>query len=152
VASYLRGQGVADPDDLVNEVFLGAFSKLGDFEGGEAQFRSFLFTIAHHRLVDHRRRQARRRDDPTDQVAEGTTGHTEDDALARLGAGDVRELLASLAPDQRDVLLLRIIADLTVEEVARTLAKRPGAVKALQRRGLAALRRKISTQGVPLEG
>ena len=39
-------------------------------------------------------------------------------------------------PDQRSVLLLRILGDMTVEEVARAVGKRPGAVKALQRRGL----------------
>jgi len=48
------------------------------------------------------------------------------------------------------VLLLRMVADLSIEEIARILDKRPGAVKALQRRGLAQLRKKISTQGVSL--
>lgn len=63
----------------------------------------------------------------------------------------VTGLLARLAPDQRDVLLLRIVADLTIEQIAQLLGKRPGAVKALQRRGLAAVKRALDQQGVPLE-
>ena len=48
----------------------------------------------------------------------------------------MRAAIDALAPDQRAVILLRIIGDLTIEEIARAVGKRPGAVKALQRRGL----------------
>jgi RNA polymerase sigma factor (sigma-70 family) len=72
------------------------------------------------------------------------------DALGSAGKERVHELLGRLAPDQRDVLVLRILADLTVEQAAATLGKTPGAVKALQRRGLATLKKEISKQGVPL--
>ena len=60
VAGYLRGQRAVEPEDLTSEVFLGVFRGLGSFEGGEAQFRSWVFTIAHRRLQDERRRLARR--------------------------------------------------------------------------------------------
>ena len=63
-----------------------------------------------------------------------------------LAHDEVRELLAVLSPDQRDVVLLRIVADLSVEEVARLLGKREGAVKALQHRALAALRRHLDAR------
>lgn len=151
VAGYLRLQGAREPDDLVNEVFLGVFSGISTFDGSEEQFRSWVFTIAHRRLTDERRRFGRR--PPLadhDSPAEAAGGNAEDDALRRMGTEGVRELLDGLAPDQRDVLLLRILADLTVEEVARTLGKSAGAVKALQRRGIAAIRREISKTSVPL--
>jgi RNA polymerase sigma-70 factor (ECF subfamily) len=61
----------------------------------------------------------------------------------------VRRLLSELTPEQQDVLLLRVLGDLTVEEVARAVGKRPGAVKALQRRGLAELERLLADGGVP---
>ncbi len=151
VAGYLRVQGAAEPDDLANEVFLGVFSGIGRFEGSQERFRSWVFTIAHHRLVDERRRLRRRpalADEEPDANVSG--GDAEDDAL-RSGSNErVRQLLGRLAPDQRDVLLLRILVDLTVEQVADSLGKTPGAVKALQRRGLAALRKEISTEGVSL--
>jgi RNA polymerase sigma-70 factor (ECF subfamily) len=71
------------------------------------------------------------------------TGDVEDDVLAWLAHDRVRDLLAVLSRDQREVLLLRIVADLPVEEVARILDKREGAIKALQHRALNALRRHI---------
>ncbi len=71
-------------------------------------------------------------------------------ALATLGTERVRRLLEGLAPDQRDVLALRVVADLTVEQIAEALGKSTGAVKALQRRALAALRRRLAEEAVPL--
>lgn len=150
VAGYLRMQGAREPDDLVNEVFLGVFSALGNFEGDEGQFRSWVFTIAHRRLTDERRRLGRRPVVSDDSVADPMGGDAEHDALCSIGNERARELLGRLAPDQRDVLLLRIVADLTVERTAETLGKTLGAVKALQRRGLAALRTEIVKEGVPL--
>ena len=56
--------------------------------------------------------------------------------MAGLDAERVRAAIAELPPDQRAVLLLRIIGDLTIEQIAEAVGKRPGAVKALQRRAL----------------
>jgi RNA polymerase sigma factor (sigma-70 family) len=150
VAGYLRVQGAAEPDDLTSEVFERAFSALGRFSGGEAQFRSWIFTIAHHRLTDERRRVARRPVLADGEVPDIPTGDVEDEAARRMATERVRRVCEGLAPDQRDVLLLRMLAALTVEEIATALGKTPGAVKALQRRGLAAIRRQMEAQGVPL--
>ena len=65
-------------------------------------------------------------------------------AIGRVGDDAARALLDGLPEDQRNVMVLRIVADLTVEQVAQVLGKRPGAVKALQRRALDSLRRKLS--------
>ncbi len=155
VAGYLRVQGADDPDDLTSEVFERAFSNLGRFAGGEAQFRSWVFTIAHHRLTDERRRVARRpvwadAEVPELPAGEVPAGNVEDEAVRRLATERVRRICEGLAPDQRDVLLLRMLAALTVEEIAEALGKTPGAVKALQRRGVAAIRRQMQHEGVPL--
>jgi RNA polymerase sigma factor (sigma-70 family) len=134
VAGYVRSQGVPDPDGVANEVFFAAFRRLGDFAGSEPRFRSWLFTIAHNRVVDERRRAARRPRLTEEAARDPVGGDVEAEALARLGEERVRALLSALPADQRSVLLLRIAADLTVQEVADVLGKRPGAVKALQRR------------------
>ena len=152
VCGYLRLQGAREPEDLTSEVFLGAFAGIRSFRGDEAGFRSWVFTIAHRRLVDERRRFACRPPlagaSPVRPEAAG--GDVEEDALRRMSAERVRALCDRLAPDQRDVLLLRMGPALTVDEVAAALGKTPGAVKALQRRGLAALRQALSREGVPL--
>jgi RNA polymerase sigma-70 factor (ECF subfamily) len=143
---YLRAQGAPDPDDLLGEVFLQVVRDLERFRGDERDFRAWLFTIAHHRLLDDRRRHGRRPADATPAeaiVAAGPVGDSEEEALERLETERVRGIIGRLAPDQRNVLLLRVLGDMTVEEVARTLGKRAGAVKALQRRGLAAIKKEI---------
>ena len=160
VVSYLGLQGTFDPEDLVSEVFLGAFRGIGGFRGNEDQFRGWLFTIAHRRVTDERRRAAVRPQpaglrgpnaiDGDGAVPDRGGGDVEDDALRRLEEDGVRALCEHLHAGQRDVLLLRLIADLTVEQVAEALGKTPGAVKALQRRGLGALRTILQEQGVPL--
>ena len=152
VVGYLRMQGSREPEDLTSEVFVGALRSLGTFSGDEAGFRSWLFTIAHRRLLDERRRAARRpAPEPLDDAPEPQAPEdVERDAIRAAGDDRVRALCAALVPDQRAVLLLRLVAGLTVDEVAATLGKTPGAVKALQRRGFAAIVRRLEREGVTL--
>jgi RNA polymerase sigma-70 factor (ECF subfamily) len=150
VLGYLRARGVSDPEDVAGEVFLQVVRDLPEFRGDAHGFRAWVFTIAHHRLLDERRREARR---PREHGQRGPDelsppgGDVEEEALRQLDLERVTRILASLSPDQRDVLLLRIVGDLSVEEVARVVGKRQGAVKQLQRRGLAAVRRQLVSSG-----
>lgn len=151
VTGYLRVQGAPEPDDQTSEVFLGVFRGLPAFTGNEAQFRSWVFTIAHRRLTDDRRKIGRQPiHTELDAEFRLAGGDVEVDAFDRISAERVRLLCRGLAPDQRAVLMLRLVAGLTVEEVAATIGKSVGATKALQRRGLVALRRQFSSEGVPL--
>jgi RNA polymerase sigma factor (sigma-70 family) len=145
VAGLFRVQGVAEPEDLTNEVFVGVLRMIGSFEGDEAGFRSWVFTIAYRRLADERRRRARRphtvpiedrpeMPDTVDIVA---------DVERTLATERVRALCERLLPSQRDVLLLRLVGRLTVNEVAVLVGRSPRAVKALQRRGLAGIERML---------
>lgn len=152
VAGYLRVQGASEPEDVTSEVFLGVFTGLESFDGTEAQFRSWVFTIAHRKLIDERRRLARRRWSPAGDLGafDQTGGDVEADAFDVLGSQRVVEWCAGLSADQRDVLVLRVVGDLTVEQVAEIVGKSTGAVKALQRRALTALRQQLEKEGVTL--
>ena len=135
---YLRARRAAQPEDLLGEVMLQIVRDLQSFDGGERDFRAWAFTIAHHRLLDERRRSARRPAEPVPPAELerlGPRGDTERDADRTLSAERVGRLLAQLSEDQKNVILLRVLGDLTSEEVAEILGKTPGAVKALQRRG-----------------
>jgi RNA polymerase sigma factor (sigma-70 family) len=150
VAGYLRLHGVADVEGLANEVMAQVHRNLGRFDGDGPSFRSWVFTIAHHRMVDERRRASRRPAPADGELPESAAvGDAELDALDLLGDERVQQLLSVLSTDQRAVLLLRVVADLSVEDVAEALGKRPGAIKALQHRALAALRRHLDRVGAP---
>lgn len=146
VRGYVAMRGAADPDDLVGEVFVQLARGLHRFSGTEAEFRSWVFMVAHNRVVDERRRAGRR---PALAVAEHDEAAmppgraAEAEALDALGLDRVRALLETLTPDQRSVLLLRFVADLSLEEIAVALDRPVGAVKQLQRRALRSLKRRL---------
>jgi RNA polymerase sigma-70 factor (ECF subfamily) len=151
LARYARASGVADPEDLVGDVFLRAVRTLERFDGGRREFRAWMFAIARNAMVDEARKRVRHRTEPLPAhvLAEiGPVGDAEDEAMRAVTESSVRSAMAALTPDQRDVLLLRILGDLTVDEVASVIGKRPGAVKALQARGLERIRRNIGTGAV----
>jgi RNA polymerase sigma factor (sigma-70 family) len=121
------------------------------FEGDEARFRAWVFTIARRCMIDAARSAARRPAipvTPEELAGNAGTGDAEDDAMRSLSELRVRHVLDRLTPDQRDVLLLRVLADLTIEQIGGVLGKRPGAVKALQARGLQEIRRQMSRGAV----
>jgi RNA polymerase sigma-70 factor (ECF subfamily) len=153
VLGYLRSRGAAEPEDLTSEVFLAVLPRLNTVQGGVEGLTALLFSVAHARLVDDLRRRSRR--GPTvpyePERDARLTASAEDDALAAAGTARVERLLAALAPDQRDVLSLRLIGDLTVEQIAATLGKTTGAVKQLQRRGLDQLRKAVEAEAIPLQ-
>jgi RNA polymerase sigma factor (sigma-70 family) len=149
VAAYLRIQGAAEPDDLTSEVFLGVLRKVDSFEGDEAGFRSWVFTIAHRRLTDERRRVGRRPIlEPLMVADDAVAADDVEEAVGQTLATDrVRALCERLVPDQRDVLLMRLVARMSVDDVATAMGKTPGAVKALQRRGFRAVGRMLEREG-----
>jgi RNA polymerase sigma-70 factor (ECF subfamily) len=135
VLGYLRSQQVADPEDVLGEVFLGVARDLGRFRGDATALRRWVFTIAHHRLVDDRRRRAVRREELRSELpdlpAPSQPASVDPELLTALGR---------LTTDQREVVALRFVADLPLRDVARITGRRVGAVKALQSRGLERLR------------
>jgi RNA polymerase sigma-70 factor (ECF subfamily) len=152
VAGYARSNGARQPDEVTGDVFVAVVRGIDGFEGGETQFRSWILTITHRRIIDERRRRTRRNEQLTDPTA--LEPHAVEDettaALDRLEADGILDLVEHLTEDQRAVLLLRVVADLSIAEVAEVLDKPEGAVKALQHRAFAALRRHLDrTEGAP---
>ena len=148
IAGYLRAQGADEPEDLTSEVFLRVFSDCGSFSGSEAQFRSWVFAIAHSRLVDARRARNRSpevivlEDERLDLQCPSSAG-ADEEVMGLLEREEVHELMEALTDEQSDVLALRLLGQLSVDEVAEMLDKPPGAVRSLQHRALATLRRRL---------
>jgi RNA polymerase sigma factor (sigma-70 family) len=142
---YLRARRALSADDLLGEVFLQLVKDVHSFQGNEHDFRAWAFTVTRNRLIDSRRRAARRVVEVAQAPDPGIeAGNVETEAISKLGADDIKQLISRLSPDQQDVLLLRILGGLTIPEIAQALGKHVGAVKALQRRGLSRLQREIS--------
>jgi RNA polymerase sigma factor (sigma-70 family) len=113
------------------------------FEGDEPGFRSWVFTIAHRRLIDARRASLRRPVElaPAEDL-EPSLPPADDEPflLERAGTAEVLALLDRLGDDQREVLVLRLVAGFTTAEVAEVTGRSTEAVKGLAKRGLARLR------------
>jgi RNA polymerase sigma-70 factor (ECF subfamily) len=150
---YLRARGVPEPDEVVGETFVKVVRYIEGFDGDETAFRTWVFTIGRNLVVDDLRKRSRRPVDvvPDEQLLKaGPRGDAEDEAMRDLATSHVEEVLAHLSVDQRDILLLRILGGLTIGEIALVVGKKEGAVKMLQARGLAAIRKQISAGAVTL--
>lgn len=136
---YFRGKGMADPDDLASTVWVAVAGGLDRFEGDEADFRRWLFTIATRRRIDDLRAATRRRHrlerEQQSHVAD-TTDPAADGAQRSDGLDRALALIRTLPTDQAEAVLLRVLGDLSVTEVAEIMGRSEGAVRVLVHRGL----------------
>lgn len=148
VLAYLRARGSADPEAMMQDVFVQLLPRIRRVSGGARGVRALAFTIAHARLVDELRRRGRSLEisvaEPVDWKAHVSA---EDEVMN--GSTGATAMLASLGEAQRTVIMLRIFGDLSVEQTASILGKSVGAVKQLQRRGILALRNMLAERGWP---
>jgi RNA polymerase sigma-70 factor (ECF subfamily) len=147
VLGYLRAQRAPDPEDILGEVFLQVARDLGRFRGDQDALRRWVFAIAHNRLLDARRRAARRPVLDDREVPELVTTPPPD-----LLDPDLVEALSALTPEQREVVVLRFVADLPLADVAKITRRRVGAVKAMQHRAMETLSRRLSPAPLEREG
>jgi RNA polymerase sigma-70 factor, ECF subfamily len=142
VVRYLRVMAGDAADDLASETWLHVARDLHRFEGDEPGFRGWLFTIARRRHLDWCRAQARRPRLVSDDGLETSSdaGSAElDPAVAmehRWSSEAALAAIATLPPDQAEVVTLRSVVGLDVAEVAELLGKQPGNVRVLAHRGL----------------
>jgi RNA polymerase sigma factor (sigma-70 family) len=142
VLGYLRALRVREPEDVLGEVFLQVVRDIGRFRGDDDAVRRWVFSIAHNRVMDSHRR-FRRRPQPTLQsgLEAGEVPPPTDPFDVDLVAA-----LSVLTLEQREVVVLRFVADLSTESVARITGRTLGAVKALQHRALENLSRALSPE------
>ena len=144
VLGYLRAQRVPDAEDVLGEVFVQVARDLHRVSGDDVAVRKWVFTVARHRLIDDARRRSRQPVIGTAPVPDAPAASPPEPIDPELVAA-----LARLTPDQREVVVLRFVADLPLEAVARITRRRVEAVKALQHRGLAQLASAVSREVEP---
>jgi RNA polymerase sigma-70 factor (ECF subfamily) len=136
---YFRGRMSDGAEDLAQQTWLDASRSLGRFKGDEQDFQRWLFTIARRRLVDELRRRGRRADTLQSELPD-----TAMDDSSFVFVDDLERALAlvrRLSGDQADAVLLRIVADLDVAQVAAIMGRTDSSVRLLVHRGLRRLER-----------
>jgi RNA polymerase sigma-70 factor, ECF subfamily len=130
-----------DAEDLTSEVFARLPRALGLYRPGATPFAAWLLRVARNAALDHLRRE---RSVPSADVhpAGEPAGPYERERLAGL-----RSALAALPADQRQVVVLRLIAGLSPGEVADRLNRSVDAVHALQHRARRRLRTELTALG-----
>ncbi len=145
---YRYAYRLVGDEELANECMSETFSRflaaLKRSSGPDTYLQAYLYRIAHNWITDY----YRRRTPPTLQLDGELPADPADDPHQRLADEmtnqQLREALALLTPDQRQVIVLKYLEDWKNEIIAVSMNKPVGAVKALQHRGLEALRRILS--------
>jgi len=145
---YFRTGSHPEAEDLTEQVFLKAWEAIGRYRWQGRPFLAWLYRLAHNTHIDHVRTQ------------KPTTSLTNDDRplelasqaaqveLARtLDADLLTHALGQLTPDQQQVIVMKFIEGMDNDQIAASMDKREGAIRALQMRALMSLRRVLELQG-----
>jgi RNA polymerase sigma-70 factor (ECF subfamily) len=134
---YFRGRGSPQAEDLASQVWIDVAASLHRFSGDSDAFRRWLFTIARRRQIDAARRSSRRPEELDADAGKDRPDVSSARSIDEVGALDrALDLVRRLPPDMAEAVLLRVVADLAVDEVARIMGRREGHVRVLVHRGL----------------
>jgi RNA polymerase sigma-70 factor (ECF subfamily) len=153
VFRYLLAR-IGDPDlaeDITAQVFVRLIEKIGIFRIGPrdnvAIFSAWLYRLAHNKMVDVLRSHKRTQESPLEHAAHVVSGQTMEAVEDHLDFQRVLHTLRVLNEQQREVIVLRFVEELSIAETAQIMQKSEGAVKALQHRALETLRRHLQDVG-----
>ncbi|MCS0637692.1 RNA polymerase sigma factor [Streptomyces sp. LP05-1] len=147
--------GEADAEDVASESWLQIARDLDRFSGDADRFRGWAARIARNRALDHLRMRGRRPavgGDETELTDKPAASDTADEAMEAVATGHTLHLIAQLPQDQAEAVILRVVVGLDAKTAARTLGKRPGAVRTAAHRGLKRLAELMGQEGAPVSG
>ena len=150
---YLRVIAPDVAEDIAAETWVTVVRGLRNFRGDEQAWRAWLFTVSRRRVIDEGRRKSRK---PAVRLGEvplawlPQTADAADEAIERLSTRAAIAMLTELPPLQAEVVLLRVVAGLETEAVARLVGRSPGAVRVAAHRGLRRLAEIAAKAGVTL--
>lgn len=148
--SRVHDQAIAE--DLTGELFTRMVIALPDYRANGVPFQAWLYRIARNLITDHHRKYGGRQVVDLTQTADLST--EEDDPMqliaAKLTAEKVQRALERIDPAQREVVELRFLVGLSLQEAAETLDKTVASIKSLQHRGLKSLRGSLRALEVEL--
>jgi RNA polymerase sigma-70 factor (ECF subfamily) len=145
---YFRTGSHTEAEDLTEQVFLKAWEAIGRYRWQGRPFLAWLYRLAHNTHIDHVRTQKPTTSLNNDERPIELASSAAAVELSRaLDAELLARALGQLTPDQQQVILMKFIEGLDNEQIAHSMGKREGAIRALQMRALMSLRRVLESQG-----
>ncbi len=141
VASIVRDEYEAE--DVTQHVFAKLMTALPKYEAREVPFSAWILRVARNAAVDHMRH---RRSIPCEEVREMEV-QDDDETTTRHRSLGLRDALATLPEDQREVLVMRHLVGLTPGEIAGRLGRTEPSIHGLHHRGRGALRTALTEMG-----
>jgi len=145
---YYRTGSIPSAEDLTSEVFLRMVKSISDFRPGTGSIDAWLYQISRRVLYDWYRHHALH---PEVQLTEAYTDPLplpEDHTEKRLDHSMLAQAIRFLPVDQQEVLILRFINGLNLQDTARAIQRSEDSVKGLQRRAIQSLRKQLLERGV----
>jgi RNA polymerase sigma-70 factor (ECF subfamily) len=144
---YYHVRHVATAEDLAAEVFARMLARMAKGRGPKRHLRAWLYRVAHNLIVDESRRRVHRDHEPLEEGMASSEPDTETQVQTSILWQAAWEALGELTTKQRAVIVLRYLEGQGNAEIARVVRMSVGAVKALQHRGLASMRRHLERTG-----
>jgi RNA polymerase sigma-70 factor (ECF subfamily) len=141
--AYARTGDAHAAEDIASEVFASAAQSIRRYRYTGAPITAWLYRIARNTTADHLERRRRRPQASLEDIeieSPSFDGSIDDKT-------DLLRGIAELSRDQQEVIALRFYSDCSISEAAHALGKSEGAVKLLQHRAIAALRRHLTRGG-----
>ncbi len=134
----------AEAEDMTQQVFLKALRSISSYRWRNVPFSAWLFRIAHNQIVDYLRQKSKRVTASLDEsriIPDDPGRNPQQMAEYRLSIEQLMSATRKLTPSQQEVISLRFAGEMPIAQVAATMGKSEGAVKALQHSAVVALRK-----------
>ena len=138
---YVKVHSQAEAEDLTQDVFIKAYEGVRSYKWRDLPFTSWLFRIAHNRVIDHIRKVSKEKKASLEEAGAISSGDPVYMTEQNFEIHQLKEALKHLPDAQREVATMRFISELSIAEVALSLGKSEGTVKALQFNAIASLRK-----------
>lgn len=140
------GSAYSSADDVAQEILLAVLGALPRYNDNCESFLPFVYGIASHKVADFYRRSGRDRSEPVAELPETMDVGLGPEQLTLRGEMRTRlvSLLDTLAPRQREILVLRLVVGLSAQETAAAIGLTATAVRVAQHRALTRLRGALS--------
>jgi|HigsolmetaAR201D_1030396.scaffolds.fasta_scaffold03533_5 RNA polymerase sigma-70 factor (ECF subfamily) len=148
IRRYVLGR-LGDPnlaEDICSDVFVKVLESLDRYEDRGWPFSAWLYRIAYARTIDVMRQTNRRTSVPLDEAQLGTLDPPDEAVMARMAYNEIKTTMSALTNEQQLVLRLRFGEDRSLADIAKSLGRSIGSVKALQHRGLNRLAQALNNQ------